>query len=95
MCESGGKAVSGDSGHANGVLQIHEPTFERWERKMGEDLNYDSTMDQIKIGAWAFSQGDEYRNQWTMYVALKKGGTYSFYSKLLGKHYTVHCNYVI
>lgn len=95
MCESGGKSKPGDNGHANGVMQIHKPTFERWEKQMGEDLNYDSTFDQIKVSAWAFAQGESYRDDWTMYVALKNGGTYSFYSKLLQRHFTVHCNYVI
>jgi len=95
-CESGwNPEAQGDEKRANNVLQIHEPTFNQWAKEMGEELDYNSTYDHIKVGAWAFSQGESYRRAWTAYRALKNGGTYSFYSKLLNKHYTVHCNYIV
>lgn len=94
-CESKHKNVVHDGGHGKGITGIHKKTFERWlpkyEAENGEILNYDSTYDQLKMMSWAFSQGDAYRNQWTTYVAYKKGGTYSFYSNLLKNNFTVRC----
>ena len=94
-CESHYENVVHDGGYGKGVTGIHANTFARWlplyEKDQGESLDYDSTYDQLKMMAWAFSKGDEYRNQWTTYVAYMNGGTYSFYSRLLKGHYTVHC----
>ena len=95
-CESGwNPEAQGDGKRANNVLQIHRPTFNQWAKEMGEELDYNSTYDHIKVGAWAFAQGESYRRAWTAYRALENGGTYSFYSKLLDKHFTVHCNYIV
>lgn len=94
-CESMHRVVVHDGGYGKGVTGIHRKTFEGWlplyQKEMHETLNYDSTYDQVKMMAWAFSKGDSYRNQWSTYVAYKKGGVYSFYSKLLKGHYTVYC----
>lgn len=93
MCESGWKPDnSGDNGLANNVLQIHKATFDRWTIEMGESLDYNSTIDHIKVGAWAFSQGESYKDDWTAYRAIQNGGTYKFYSKLLNKNYSVSCS---
>ena len=83
------KDLVGDSGHAFSVFQFHRPTFERWSKEYGEELNYESYHDHIELAAWAFAQGENYRKAWTTYVAIKKGGTYSFYSKLLKKDFVV------
>lgn len=95
FCESRHKEVVHDGGHGLGVTGIHKRTFQGWlpkyEAEEGETLNYASSYDQLKMMSWAFSKGDSYRNQWTTYVAYKKGGTYSFYSRLLKGHYTVRC----
>jgi len=82
------KAI-GDGGRSKGVMQYQKASFERHSKLLGEQLNYDSAYDQIKLGMWAISQG--YGNEWTAYVAIKKGGKYSFYSKQLDKHFTVYC----
>lgn len=79
----------GDSGRALGVGQFHKPTFERLSKLMGEELDYNSYYDQTKLLAWSLDNG--YGANWTAYRAIKNGGTYSFYSKLLGKHYTSVC----
>lgn len=89
-CESGGRqSAVGDGGLAIGVYQYHRATFTNLSKKLGEQLNIDSEHDQIKLTAWAFANG--HGNNWTAYRAIKHGGTYSFYSKLLGRHFTVHC----
>jgi len=89
-CESGGRIhVYGDNGRAYSVMQFHKPTFESYSKKLGEELDYYSYQDQIKLSAFMFSIGEG--DNWTAYRALKNGGTYSFYSNLLQKHYTVHC----
>ena len=35
--------------HSVGVLQYQESTFLGWEKKYGEDLDYYSTLDQVKL----------------------------------------------
>lgn len=94
-CESKFKVVVHDGGHGKGVTGIHKKTFNLWlvkyKKENNETLDYNSSYDQLKMMAYAFSKGDSYRNQWTTYVAYKNGGTYSFYSKLLKKNFTVKC----
>jgi len=84
----------GDSGRAFSVFQFHKGTFNNWSKEKGEKLDYKSYHDHIKLAVWAFSKGESYRGHWTSYVAITKGGKYSFYSKLLKKHFTVHCKLV-
>lgn len=95
-CESGFKQTAiGDSGKSRGVMQYQEATFERHNNlynqslNKSEDLDYNSAHDQIMLGMWAISEG--YGNEWTAYRAIMNGGTYSFYSKQLGKSFTVTC----
>jgi len=91
-CESKyGKELFGDSGHAFSVYQFHKPTFKQWSKELGEELDYNSYHDHIKLAVWAFSKGERYRRAWTSYVAIQNGGEYSFYSKLLKRHFTVYC----
>jgi hypothetical protein len=79
----------GDNGKAKNVMQFHKPTFDSYAKKLGEDLDYNSYHDQIKVAAYMFSIGEA--KQWTAYRAIINGGTYSFYSSSLGKHYTATC----
>jgi len=92
--ESGFKVQCHDSCRAKNVTAIHDSTFKGWlpkyEKEMGETLNIESQFDSIKMMSWAFKKG--YKTAWTTAVACdSKDGTYSFYSKLMGKHYTVVC----
>lgn len=90
QCESQGKETAlGDGGRAYGLMQYHKASFERHAELFGEELDYYSSYDQIKLGTWAISEG--HGREWTSYRAIKNGGTYSFYSKLLKKHFTVKC----
>lgn len=90
-CESGGKhSASGDGGHSNGIFQFQKSTFLRMEKDFGEDLNYESQFDQIKLASWSLSQ-EKYAREWSSYRAIKNGGKYSFYSNQLKKHFTVAC----
>lgn len=89
-CEShGDQSVLGDGGRAVGIYQIHQETWNRFTKGMGETLDRDSAFDQAKVAAYAFSHG--HANEWTTFRAIMNGGTYSFYSKLLQKHFTVVC----
>lgn len=94
-CESKHKIVAHDGGRAVNMTGIHDRTFNYWlplyEKEVGETLDIKSTYDQFKMMSWAFSKGESYRTKWTTYVAYKKGGEYSFYSNLLGAHFTVRC----
>lgn len=90
LCESGGRQnVKGDGGRANGVFQFHLGTFLSYEKQLGIDLDYASYQDQIHLAAYMFSIGEA--RHWTAYRAYMNGGTYSFYSSQLGKHFTVTC----
>jgi hypothetical protein len=86
------KDLSGDGGLAYSVFQFHKGTFEKWSKEFGELLDYESYHDNIKLAVWSFSQGENYRKAWSTYVAITNGGEYSFYSKLLKKHFTVICS---
>ncbi len=92
-CESGWQVVDHDNHAGLNVTGIHDDTFRGWlpdyEKENHETLNIDSTYDQIKMMSWAFSKG--YANQWTTWVAYHNGGTYSFWSPSLKKHFIVHC----
>lgn len=81
---------------AVGLYQYHldmwNGSVELYKKEVAdENLSRDSFQDQAKITAFIFAKHPELRKKWTSYVAYINGGTYSFYSKLLGKHYTVVC----
>lgn len=89
-CESKGNPQAiGDSGLAKGIMQYHTETFIRHSKEFGEVLDINSQYDQIKLAVWAISTNKG--NEWTSYRAIKNGGAYSFYSKLLKKNFTVIC----
>lgn len=89
-CESHGSSKAlGDGGRAFGILQYHKATFERHAKELGENLDYYSVYDQIKLGTWAIANGKA--TEWSSYVAIQQGGTYAFYSKLLKGNYVVVC----
>jgi len=58
----------GDGGHAYGILQFHKPTFLQFEKKYGEDLNYNSSYDQAKLASKMIKDG--YGSHWTCYNKL-------------------------
>jgi hypothetical protein len=90
-CESGGEHKTvGDSGYSRGIFQFQKSTFYRMAKIFGEELDYNSEYDQLKLGIWAMSK-PELAREWTTYVAIQKGGSYSFYSRQLDKHFTVVC----
>lgn len=91
MCESrGNQSTVGDGGRSFGIFQIQKETWKRFTREMGETLDISSKNDQAKVAAWAFANG--HGNEWSTFVSIKKGGTYSFYSRQLKGHYTVRCS---
>lgn len=91
QCESNGDhSTVGDGGLSNGIFQFQKPTFNRMEKVFGEDLDYESQYDQVKLGVWALSN-PKYAKEWTTYVAIQNGGEYTFYSKQLKKHFVVKC----
>jgi hypothetical protein len=74
---------------ANGLLQYHSESFIRHSKALGEELDYYSPLDQIKLGTFAISKG--HGREWSSFRAIKNGGTYSFYSRLLERDYVVEC----
>lgn len=95
MCESNlNPNIKGDSGLAVGLFQYHDGTWNRMSSYMGETLDKYSWHDQIKLTAWVAANRPDRLREWTSYVAIQKGGTYSFYSKLLKRNFTVHCKMI-
>jgi hypothetical protein len=91
-CESQGKqnVPPGDGGRAVGIYQFHNETWIRLSKKYyGEVLDKHSGFDQAKVATASFAGGDG--DEWTTYVAIQKGGTYTFHSRLMKKTYTVTC----
>lgn len=71
FCESSYRqSAIGDSGKAKGIFQFHQPTWESFTEKMGEELDRDSAIDQAKVAAWAFS--NRLGSHWTCYTRLYK-----------------------
>lgn len=94
-CESKGRQNTiGDNGNAKGIFQYWDETWNRHYREFykltGIELDKNSPADNARLAMWAFSTGKA--NEWTTYVAIQKGGEYTFYSKKLGKFFTVRCN---
>lgn len=90
-CESGGNhQVTGDGGRSNGIFQFQRSTFNRMEKILGEDLNYDSQFDQVKLASFALSK-PELAREWSSFRSIKNGGKYSFWSNQMQRHYTVYC----
>ena len=90
-CESGyNHKTSSDNGYSNGIMQFQKSTFLRMSKLFGEELDYGSEFDQLKLGIWALSK-PELAREWTTYVAIKNGGKYSFYSNQLKKNFTIYC----
>jgi soluble lytic murein transglycosylase-like protein len=58
----------GKGKHSVGIMQFQKSTFLTWEKRFGEDLDYYSYHDQIKLGAYMISKGQG--NQWTCYRHL-------------------------
>ncbi|HAS92268.1 MAG TPA: hypothetical protein DCS12_08565 [Clostridiales bacterium] len=90
QCESRGNITAiGDSGKSFGIAQFQKPTFINLSNKLGEELDYYSSHDQIKLLSWSMANG--YGRLWTAYRAIMNNGSYSFYSSQLNKHFTVSC----
>lgn len=90
-CESGGDHNNvGDGGLSKGIFQFQKSTFERMERGLGENLNYTSQFDQIKLASFALSK-PELAREWSTFRSIKNGGKYSFYSRQLNRYFTVVC----
>ena len=88
--ESGGKqSTVSDKGMSRGIFQYQKETFARHSKEFGEKLDYNSPYDQAKLASWAIANGKG--NEWTVYRCLNNGGSYSFYSRQLKKHFTVSC----
>jgi hypothetical protein len=69
------KAVH-DGGLGVGVTGFHKDTFDRWNKQSGLNLEYTRTSDQITLMAWAFTQGNHYKDDWTTWQRLHKKGLY-------------------
>ena len=65
------EGIYGDQGKAYGIGQFHEPTFYGFAKEMGlEGAEYKALDDQLKVMAWAFTQGEEKKRHWTEWRKL-------------------------
>lgn len=53
----------GKNKHSVGILQFQEATFKEWSGRMGQQLDYYSTLDQIKVARYMIENGQA--RQWT------------------------------
>lgn len=76
FCESSFRQdVPHDNGAGKGVTGFHRDTFNGWAERFDLKLNYNSSYDQIKLMAIAFTKGENYRDDWTSYRRYVKYGT--------------------
>jgi hypothetical protein len=90
FCESNFRMVPGDGGKSYGHAQYFKETFTRHSKALGEDLNYESSFDQLKLISFDYSYSEAYRKEWTTYRAIQNGGTYIFTDRN-GITHTVKC----
>lgn len=62
----------GKNKHSVGIFQYQESTFNRMEKVMGEDLDYYSWSDQVRLTAYMFANHPEVKTEWTCYRITKK-----------------------
>lgn len=55
----------GKSKHSFGIFQYQKSTFDRFDDLIGEDLDYYSYHDQIKLTAFVFAKYPELKSHWT------------------------------
>lgn len=91
-CESHFKQeANGDGKNAIGIYQYWQDTWKDMSKLFGEELDINSVNDQAKLTAFIFAKYPKYKTKWTAYRAIQNGGTYSFYSTKLKRHFTVTC----
>lgn len=78
LCESRYVVANHDGGRGKGVTGFWKTTFDLWlprfKKDTGRTLNYSSQKDQIELMVWAFSKGEQYRNDWSSYNKLRRYG---------------------
>ena len=57
----------GKNKHSVGIFQYQESTFNSFNNLIGEDLDYYSYQDQIKLTAMIFSKYPKLKTHWTCY----------------------------
>lgn len=63
------KNDGGKGKHSIGIMQFQESTFDFWSNKMGDNYDYYSKVDQIKVAKYMFDNKQEW--QWTCSKLLK------------------------
>lgn len=68
-----------DGGKGKGVTGYHLATFNEslamYRKQTGQNLNYNSSFDQIELMAWDYKTNPERRYLWSSYVRYSKYGT--------------------
>jgi len=61
----------GKGKHSFGIFQYQESTFLAFSKLFGEELDYYSYHDQIKLTAWIFAKHPELKDRWTCSKIMK------------------------
>lgn len=59
----------GHNKHSVGILQFQEATFKEWSKRLGEELDYYSSYDQIKVAKYMIEKGQA--RQWSCARIMK------------------------
>ncbi len=79
------------NGGSKGGLQFQQKTFDSYAKKLGlKNPDIWDKVDQAQVGAYMFSIGQA--KQWTTYMALINGGSYTFWYAPIKDYYTVYCS---
>lgn len=70
QCESGWNQSARGKAGGIGIAQYMKKTWNLFEKEFGEDLDIYSARDQLKLTAWAFSEGKQ--KAWTCWRKLTK-----------------------
>ena len=62
----------GDGGKAKNIFQYHEPTFNRYEKLLGEELDYNSYHDQARLTAFIFANYPKEKKAWSCFTRINK-----------------------
>lgn len=64
------KDDGGKDKHSVGIFQYQEATFNSFSKMFGEELDYFSYYDQIKLTSWIFANHPELKSHWSCFKMI-------------------------
>jgi hypothetical protein len=79
------------NGGSKGGLQFQQRTFDTYAKRIDiQNPDIWNKVHQAETGAYMFSIGEA--KQWTTYMAIVNGGSYTFWYAPINDYYTVYCS---